>query len=89
MRVFSLEECKKIFEDLNPLTDGNLCAGGEEGKGICFGDSGGPLQCNMNGQWTYIALSSWTTRCGLKSFPSVFTRLTQYIDWIQDTISQN
>ncbi|KAJ6219678.1 hypothetical protein RDWZM_005490 [Blomia tropicalis] len=37
-------ECKKAYETVANITDGMICSG-EDGKGTCEGDSGGPLQC--------------------------------------------
>ncbi|XP_037377709.1 serine protease 40 [Talpa occidentalis] len=55
------------------------------GKAICQGDSGGPLVCQLNDTWYLAGLSSWSAECRWPIFPSVFTRLTEFTDWIRET----
>ncbi len=81
--IFPNKKCRKIFEI---VTEGNVCAGGRKGKGICSGDSGGPFQCKLNGTWVYVGLDSFTTLCALPERPSVFTRISHFVDWIQSKI---
>ena len=43
-------ECKSIYGEA--LTNSMICAGDESGiPDTCFGDSGGPLMCQSDGQW--------------------------------------
>ncbi|XP_026307901.1 chymotrypsin-like elastase family member 2A [Piliocolobus tephrosceles] len=45
------------------------------------GDSGGPLNCQAaDGRWEVHGISSFT--CNYYHKPSVFTRVSNYIDWI-------
>ena len=54
------------------------------------GDSGGPLQCNMeDGRWYLAGITSFGSGCAKAGYPDVFTRLTHYVDWIQETILRN
>lgn len=56
-----------------------LCAGlPQGGAGTCYGDSGGPLVING----VLAGITSWVGRCGAPNDPSVFTRVTSYLDWI-------
>ena len=48
------------------------------------GDSGSPLHCQLaTGQWVVAGISSWGSRA-CTTYPSVFTRVTSFIDWIND-----
>uniref|UniRef100_A0A8C9LJK9 pancreatic elastase II n=1 Tax=Piliocolobus tephrosceles TaxID=591936 RepID=A0A8C9LJK9_9PRIM len=48
---------------------------------IIAGDSGGPLNCQAaDGRWEVHGISSFT--CNYYHKPSVFTRVSNYIDWI-------
>ncbi|XP_047648813.1 kallikrein-1 [Phacochoerus africanus] len=69
------------------VTESMLCAGYlPGGKDTCMGDSGGPLICN--GMWQGI--TSWGhTPCGSANKPSIYTKLIFYLDWINDTITEN
>ena len=63
------------------LTQGQLCAGGESGKGVCHGDSGGPLLVQKNDGYLYLAgLTSWAQGCAQPNFPAIFTRVPSYIN---------
>ncbi|XP_072350843.1 transmembrane protease serine 12-like [Scyliorhinus torazame] len=62
-----------------------LCAGNEDG-GVdgCQGDSGGPLQCfNAKDERFYLlGVSSFGVKCGVPNKVGVYTRTSEYRDWI-------
>ncbi|XP_065171091.1 serine protease snake-like isoform X2 [Atheta coriaria] len=68
--------------------DSQMCAG----KGdvdTCSGDSGGPLQIpnKMNDTgFTVIGITSFGKKCGLTTKPSVYTRVSYYIEWIESIV---
>nr|XP_035947740.1 putative serine protease 47 [Halichoerus grypus] len=60
-----------------------LCAGDlSTGKAICQGDSGGPLVCDLPAAWVLVGLASWGLDCRHPIYPSVFTRVAYFTDWI-------
>ncbi|KAJ7313848.1 hypothetical protein JRQ81_005598 [Phrynocephalus forsythii] len=69
-----------IYEDM-------ICAGFPEGKkDSCQGDSGGPLACKQNDTWFLAGVVSFGLSCSEPNRPGVYTRVTSYLDWIQQTI---
>ncbi|XP_065594217.1 chymotrypsin-C [Cyrtonyx montezumae] len=68
-----------------------VCAGGDGVVSGCNGDSGGPLSCQRDGLWEVHGIvsfgSSWG--CNTVKKPTVFTRVSDYIDWINEKISEN
>jgi secreted trypsin-like serine protease len=67
-----------------PITGNMLCAA-RAGKDSCQGDSGGPLlSAAAGGGWTQVGIVSFGMGCGLQGFPGVYTRLDQYLKWVED-----
>ena len=55
-------------------------------QSTCGGDSGGPV-VRTNGTAVLAGLVSWgSSRCGGDGRPSVYTRIDQYIDWIEEAM---
>uniref|UniRef100_A0A4W6FFU4 Plasminogen activator, tissue n=1 Tax=Lates calcarifer TaxID=8187 RepID=A0A4W6FFU4_LATCA len=67
-----------------------LCAGDTRGlDDACKGDSGGPLVCRNNDRMTLMGVISWGDGCGQRDKPGVYTRVTNYISWINGKIKAN
>ncbi|KAM8927849.1 trypsin-like [Pelodytes ibericus] len=64
------------------ITSNMLCAGNAEGgRDSCQGDSGGPLVCDS----VLHGITSWGHRpCGEPNKPGIYTRVVNYISWIQE-----
>lgn len=68
-----------------------FCAGGQEGKDSCTGDSGAPLFCqNANTKkYEQIGIVSWgIQKCGTPEAPSSYTDVTKFSDWISSVMKQ-
>lgn len=50
------------------------------------GDSGGPLNCQRDGLWEVNGIVSFGSGlgCNTAKKPTVFTRVSAYIDWIYE-----
>ncbi|KAM4700136.1 chymotrypsin-like elastase family member 1 [Discoglossus pictus] len=68
-----------------------VCAGGNGVQSGCFGDSGGPLNCAVNGVYQVHGVTSFVSSSGCNAYlkPTVFTRVSAYISWINNTINAN
>ncbi|CAG0878655.1 unnamed protein product [Darwinula stevensoni] len=90
--IVPLAACSVIpFFKSVTFTNEYICAGGEPNKDACMGDSGGPLMILRPGiaQYFLIGVVSFgTPYCGLIDAPSVYTRITQYLDWILDHVKE-
>ncbi len=70
------------------LTSNMFCAGYMDGsKDSCQGDSGGPAITQNNGQNELAGIVSFGGSedqwCGAPGYPGVYTRVNNYIDWIE------
>ncbi|CAH2041507.1 unnamed protein product, partial [Iphiclides podalirius] len=78
-----LETCERIFGESVPVHEGQLCAGGEEGRDACSGFGGAPLLLNRGGQYIQIGIVSFgSENCGSEGVPSVYTNIAHYYRWI-------
>nr|XP_058893610.1 chymotrypsin-like elastase family member 2A [Kogia breviceps] len=69
-----------------------ICVGGDGVISSCNGDSGGPLNCQAaNGQWQVHGVVSFGSSLGCNYYrkPSVFTRVSNDIDWINSVIEND
>uniref|UniRef100_UPI0037E8869A elastase-1-like n=1 Tax=Semicossyphus pulcher TaxID=241346 RepID=UPI0037E8869A len=65
-----------------------VCGGGGAESG-CNGDSGGPLNCLVNGQYYVHGIASFVSGygCNYPKKPTVFTRVSAFTDWVNNIIN--
>lgn len=88
VRLNSNSDCDEWgHADINDLDETTFCAGYKEGgKGGCFGDSGGPLFLEHEGETTLIGVPSrmvGKTGCTGERKVDIYTRITHYAEWIE------
>ncbi|XP_046388772.1 mite allergen Eur m 3-like [Ischnura elegans] len=82
--IWDHDQCNAAYEpDGLTVYPEQICADTPEGnKGSCNGDSGGPLFVDNK----VVGLVSWARGCDTKGFPTVYTRVSAYRDWIDNKI---
>lgn len=89
LEIISNEACNMVYGN---IPDTKVCARWttREGESSCFGDSGGPLTAQVNGVRSVVGIvsSGSPTTCD-SGDESVYTRVSEFIDWIETTIANN
>ncbi|XP_050957963.1 chymotrypsin-like elastase family member 2A [Labeo rohita] len=87
--IVSNSECANVYEGVTSITSNMICAG-QEGRSICPGDSGGPMLSRKGSLWIQSGIMSVSRNlCNDLKYPSGFTRVSQYQDWIKSYMDSN
>ncbi|XP_071450627.1 CLIP domain-containing serine protease B4-like [Hetaerina americana] len=86
--------CAPVYQRQITLGPNQMCAGGEQGKDSCRGDSGGPLMTvdsvvprRKGGQWVIAGVVSIGPNiCATAGRPGIYTRVGPYMTWILDSL---
>ncbi|XP_030298121.1 hyaluronan-binding protein 2 [Sparus aurata] len=82
--LINQEKCMEPIVYGSVLDNSMFCAGHlQGGVDSCQGDSGGPLTCRQNNTSVVYGIVSWGDQCGMKNKPGVYTRVTNFLDWIK------
>ncbi|HEX2449060.1 MAG TPA: trypsin-like serine protease [Methyloceanibacter sp.] len=66
----------------------NICAAGKGRRAdSCQGDSGGPLVAKVQDKFVQVGVVSWGHSCADGVFPGVYTKVSSYTDWINETMN--
>ncbi|XP_062549992.1 serine protease snake-like [Armigeres subalbatus] len=94
LELYDASFCNRAFVRNRKFEDGvidsQICAGSENEKDTCKGDSGGPLQVMIEGNGCMYYVVGLTSRghdaCGLKSSVALYTRVSSFVDWIEHVV---
>lgn len=91
MKGWSLRACQEKYKENRIINETQLCAGGEENIDTCAGDSGGPLMVKeklgpKNIYYVAGIISYGPKPCGAKGWPGVYTKVGNFVDWIQNKL---
>ncbi|KAK3099474.1 hypothetical protein FSP39_005001 [Pinctada imbricata] len=77
MTVLSNSECSSAWR--SNILDSQVCVHLRFGYSACNGDSGGPLVCGN----TLVGATSWGSSTCSGTYPSVYTRVSSFRDWMR------
>jgi len=97
IQVTPPDECKNKFAQFKNVEIGEtkICARDVQNRiDACQGDSGGPMvidRLGPDGKYRYhlIGVVSFGYRCNVPGFPGVYTRVTEYDEWIRKKIIED
>lgn len=88
--ILNRTACNARFNGQVNLTHRQICAGGlQDGSDTCNGDSGGPLvvsERQTEAKFQIGLVSFGTSQCGI-GYPGVYTKIVEYLGWIQEVIN--
>ncbi|XP_023376324.1 serine protease 45-like [Pteropus vampyrus] len=91
--IMDNNKCDQIYRKKSrvlrivPLVLGDMICATNYGENLCYGDSGGPLACEVETGWILAGILSWEKACAKEQNPGVYTRVTKYSKWINKQMS--
>ena len=87
--IIDHETCANQWEGQENVDESTMMCNAGDGVYQCYGDRGGPITVlNEQGRVEVIGIASWGN-CGQNGLPSVATRVTTYVTWIESNIGGN
>ncbi|XP_020812653.1 lectizyme [Drosophila serrata] len=86
LNIIEYDQCKAELPASAPVAESNVCSfTAKTADGACNGDSGGPLVRNDGRGVEQVGIVSWGyTPCATTQYPSVYTRISSYLEWIEE-----
>ena len=92
--VVSNGDCADAYASVDTeIDDTHICAQ-EPGVDVCVADSGAPLLVVEGGltgagsNFVQVGITSFGIGCADPDFPGVFTRVSEYVDWIEENLRE-
>ncbi|XP_028405320.1 uncharacterized protein LOC114527820 isoform X2 [Dendronephthya gigantea] len=87
--IISHERCNSNVSYNGSVPETYICAGFPEGvNDTCYGDSGGPLQCdNGDDSWSLRGLVSWGIGCARPNKFGVYSNVSKFIPFVKKVMS--
>ncbi|ERL92495.1 CLIP domain-containing serine protease 14D [Dendroctonus ponderosae] len=87
--IVSLGQCERVYGKTLPISEEQVCAGGEREQDACSGFGGAPLLVRHSETYYQVGILSFgSDQCGAAGVPSVYTNTKKYITWIRENSPQ-
>uniref|UniRef100_A0A8C1X2K6 Zgc:123295 n=1 Tax=Cyprinus carpio TaxID=7962 RepID=A0A8C1X2K6_CYPCA len=89
--IVSNSACANAYKGIRNITSNMICAGllNQGGKDACKRDSGGPMVSKNGSLWIQSGVVSFGEKCAEPKYLGVFTRVSQYQNWIKSYTGSN
>lgn len=95
--IISKHTCNFLYQKISSkirihISNDMLCAGLQQGgRDACQYDSGGPMVYfnPAESRWILVGVVSTGYGCARPGFPGIYTRVSEYVAWIQNVIANN
>ena len=89
VNVIPHDKCNSNISYNGSVPDTYFCAGFPEGlNDTCYGDSGGPLQCqNGDDTWSVRGIVSWGIGCARPNKFGVYSNVSKYMPFLNKVMS--
>ena len=85
--IIGRDLCNTVYDDT--ITKTMLCAGASN-RDSCQNDSGGPLVVwRRRKPAVLVGIVSHGRGCGEKYYPGIYTKVSSFVDWIENTIESD
>ncbi|XP_021919279.1 melanization protease 1-like isoform X3 [Zootermopsis nevadensis] len=88
--IVPLDQCNKIYSQVIPVTQNQMCVGGEARKDACSGFGGAPLillDHYSRSRYYQVGIASFgSNKCGTQGVPSVYSSVHRYAEWIRNNM---
>ena len=83
--IVPTQVCQNVYGSTLPVSDDQLCAGGQAGNDACSGFGGAPLMVRQGDVYYQVGILSFgSDQCGAAGIPSVYTNVKKYLRWITE-----
>ncbi len=92
--IISNQDCATANAGAFDINDTHICAQ-EPGVDTCVADSGSPLmvkESELAGEapnFILVGITSFGIGCADPDFPGVYTRVSEYVDWIEENLRES
>ncbi|XP_075989552.1 venom protease-like [Anticarsia gemmatalis] len=95
LHKFTTPECSEKYQPMRLMKIGfdpqsQTCYGDKtQPKDTCQGDSGGPIQIKskkIHCMYTIVGVTSFGRACGFPGQPAIYTRVANYVPWIESIV---
>jgi secreted trypsin-like serine protease len=89
VKILPNEYCSRVAKDTPKFWHSQLCSGNYSGgQDACQGDSGGGLYTRLASRYILSGIVSYGDGCARPKLPGIYTRLSYYLDWIEDEMNK-